>query len=510
MHDRTRILSTTALTAGLALAMTASLGCGDSTGEPADGSTSSGDTTAGPTTSPTVTNTQTSLPDTTTEATSLDSTTSEPTTAGGPAEIEVSIDTLPVESGGSYDLVGSVDVGDMDEVTVTIDNAGGSDLAIAGITLDEGITSHFALDDTGLDAVVPAGGSTSVTVAFAPGNGGRKAALLTIESDDTDEGTFTIELRARTTPNAYRALEPDTAPAPRFNVGLAATDDGRVLLFGGRGTDGVRLADTWVYDVEANTWTELSPPAAPSARDAHALAHVGGGVFVLFGGNLTNGPDESPQGDTWTFDLAAEAWTEQMPATAPPARFQHGMVEAGDGTAILYGGRVDFGVELSDTWAYDAATETWTDLAPLASPGPRSAFALAFDGAGTLVQVGGTVESSAITDETWRYDVAGNEWTMGAAAGLGAQFTNAAAWLEAGVIVTSGKTDIFGEPMPGTWVYDATADAWSDVTPKSEPAPRFAHRMVFVGGDKAILFGGLLVNVGPGSAVDETWEYVGP
>jgi Galactose oxidase, central domain len=182
-----------------------------------------------------------------------------------------------------------------------------------------------------------------------------------------------------------------------------------------------------------------------------------------------------------------------------------------DGTAILYGGRPEFGMELSDTWVFDGAAQVWTDLAPPTAPGPRSAFALASDGAGTLLLVGGTTDGNTFTDETWTYDVAGNAWTMGTAAGLGAQFNNAAAWLDASTFVAwSGKLDCCGNPAPGTWAYDVDVDTWTDLAPRSEPAPRFSHRMVSVGGNKVIVFGGLMINADFSSATAETWEYVGP
>ncbi|MCX4241698.1 kelch repeat-containing protein [Paraliomyxa miuraensis] len=503
MNDRTPIV--------LALTLATALGCGDSTGETADEGSSSGVTTGGPTTGPTIATTTDADSTGTTEVTSVDSTSTEATTVGGDAEIEVSIAARPVASGDAYELSDPVDVGAMgDAVTVTIDNIGGSDLSIASVVLGGGDVDSFVLDDSGLAAVVAPGASTSVTVALAPGNGGRKSTLLTIDNDDADEGTYAIDLRARTTPNTYRELLPATAPSPRFNTALAATDDGRVVLLGGRGADSVRLADTWVYDVEANEWTELLPTTAPGFRDAHDIAYVGGGLVVLFGGNATNGPTPMPFDDTWVLDLATGEWTELMPAASPPARFQHAMVGTADGVAILYGGRVEFGVELSDTWMFDPTTQTWTDLAPASAPGPRSAFPLVYDGIGTLAITGGTVNSSALTDETWLYDIAGNDWTMVAATDQGVRFTHVGAWLEAGVVTFSGKYDVFENPVAGTWLYDATADAWSDLAPATEPAPRLAARMVSVGNDKAILFGGLLVNADNTSAVNETWEYVGP
>ncbi|MCA9704968.1 MAG: hypothetical protein KDK70_03850 [Myxococcales bacterium] len=489
----------------LCLVLLAALGCGDDTTPPVDDTT--GSTTMAPTTG-------TSMPTGTvtldTTQGPLDSSGDSSTTASGDAEIEVSVEAQPVPSGGSAELPDPVAVGAMGMVTITIDNVGGADLTIASVTLDTGDLASFVLDDGGLAPVVEAGGSTSVTVAFVPINGGRKSVGVTIASDDADEGDYAIALLGRTSPNTYRQLMPETSPSPRFNAGLTATDDGRVVLFGGRGADGIRLADTWVYDVDQNEWTDQLVVDAPSARDTHTLAYLGGGRVLLFGGNETNGPDETPLSDTWVFDLGTQAWTELLPATSPPARFQHAMTAVGEDLVLLQGGRVDFGVELADTWMFDATTEDWTDLAPPVDPGVRSAFTLSFDGVDTVAMVGGTVASSSLTDETWLYDVAANAWTMGALTSLGTQFNHAAAWLDGGLVVFAGKNDIFSEPVPGTAAYDADADAWVDLMPARAPASRFSHGAVAVGSDKALLFGGLLFNGGPGSATDELWEYVGP
>lgn len=497
-------------------AVTLSLACGDSTGEPADESTSTGSSTgtAGePTTTPVDTGeTQTTEPDPT-AITSVDSTDGNTTAAGEP-EIEVTVEGRATVDGGVYSLASPVDVGAMGEtVSVTIANVGTAELSVGGTALEAGATTHFVLDDARLDATLSPGASTSVTVAFAPLDGGRKQVELRITSDDADEGEYTLLLDATSTPNTWRDLDPATLPPARFNAAMAATDDGRVLLFGGRLASGMRVADTWLYDVEAADWTELAPPEAPSARDASAMAFVGNDAIVLFGGNETSGPggNVTPLADTWVFDLAAATWTQLAPATSPPARFQHAMATVGESTAILQGGRSEFMMELPDTWEFDGATQTWTDLAPAMGPGPRSAFALASDGAGRLVMVGGTTDSVTIVGETWTYAAAANTWTMGATAGLGTQLNNAAAWLAGdGFVTFSGKLDCCSNPVPGTWLYSAGADAWTDLAPETEPAPRFSHRMVSMGGNKAIMFGGLLVNADLASATAETWEYVGP
>ncbi|MEX1367531.1 MAG: kelch repeat-containing protein [Nannocystaceae bacterium] len=505
MNDRIRILPVSLL-----LLLVPSCG-DDSPAEPADGSSG---TTAG--TSETNT---TEGPGTTIVATTSTSDTTADDTAGsessaGPPEIEVTIDGMAVSSGDAVEIATPVVVGEVGTgLTVEVRNVGSGVLSVASVALDAGDTVHFSLDDTGLDPVVEPGGATSATVAFSPLNGGRKAAQLLIESDASGEAMFVVQLQARTPANTYRELSPVTSPSARFNHGMVGLADDRAVLFGGRQADGTRVSDTWVFEGELGDWMPLSPAQSPSARDTPALASVGQGRVLLFGGTETSGPAGfvTPRDDTWVLDLASGEWTELAPAVSPPARFQHGMVGIGDGLALLYGGRPDFALELSDTWVFDVAAETWTELAPPANPGPRSAFAMASDGLDLVAMVGGTPNSSTLVDQTWTYSVAANTWTMGATAGAGDQFNNSMAWLDGGpFVVFSGKADCCTDPIPGTWAYDGDADAWTELTPKLEPAPRFSHRTAHLGRDKLIIFGGLTLNGGPSSAVAQTWEYVGP
>jgi len=65
-----------------------------------------------------------------------------------------------------------------------------------------------------------------------------------------------------------------------------------VLLFGG--DDGVNEGETWVFDLDANIWTQQSPLAAPSARDGHVMASPAQDQVLLFGG--------------WDTDYNAETW----------------------------------------------------------------------------------------------------------------------------------------------------------------------------------------------------------
>ena len=84
----------------------------------------------------------------------------------------------------------------------------------------------------------------------------------------------------------------------------------RIVLFGGAAGPQDRetpFADTWTYDYETNTWTELTLQPAPSARGWHAMAYdAPSGMIVLFGGGVDR---DHPLADTWVFDPARRVWS---------------------------------------------------------------------------------------------------------------------------------------------------------------------------------------------------------
>lgn len=449
-------------------------------------------------------------PDTTVgppDSTSSDS--GEPTTGGTP-EIEVSIDGVVVASGESVDVTDAVAVGEQGPLlTVTVENTGTGDLLIGGVLAMGPDAAHVAIDQAGLAASIAAGESSSFTVAFAPQNGGHKDVLLSIGNDDDDESPYELSLRGTTPANTYRLITTAGSPSPRFNATLDDLGDGRLLLFGGRDATGAQLGDTWVFEVETDTWTQLAPGVSPPARNAHGMARVEAGTVLMFGGSNSMGG--GALGDTWTFDVAAETWTQVAPP-GPPARLQHELVAIGNARAILYGGRTGGGgSELADTWMFDAAAGTWTNMAPAGGPPAVSAYAMAFDGNDTVTRFGGFL-SNIPNNQTWNYTVSTNSWAQAMTMGNpGARGVLSGEYLEAGqMIVFSGKlNDCCIDPTGGTFAYDRMANTWTTITPPGEPSPRFGYAMTQVEGNKSIFFGGLLTNTGVMTAQGQTWEYVG-
>ena len=169
---------------------------------------------------------------------------------------------------------------------------------------------------------------------------------------------------------------------------------------------------TWAYDADADAWTESAATTRPPSRLWHAMAYdAGSDRVILFGGTTRSDAD---LGDTWAYDLNTDTWQEMSPTTSPPARRYAAMAyDPKTDRVILFGGVAGRQEEpLGDTWAYDYDTNTWTGLSPATAPGPRAWHAMAYDpGAGVIVLFGGGRTRDEATAETWLFDPQGGSWT---------------------------------------------------------------------------------------------------
>ena len=124
-------------------------------------------------------------------------------------------------------------------------------------------------------------------------------------------------------------------------------------------------AGTWTYDVRSDTWTDLKPATSPPGRVYAAMAYDPKvDKTILFGG-VDESTGETVFGDTWVYSLASNSWTQLSPAVAPSARGWAAMAyEADSGKLVLFGGGTGRAAPLADTWLYDAAANAWTQGLP--------------------------------------------------------------------------------------------------------------------------------------------------
>ena len=188
----------------------------------------------------------------------------------------------------------------------------------------------------------------------------------------------------------------------------------RTILFGGLDVGLNSLYnDTWAYDFEGNTWTEMQPAVHPPARTYPGMAYDSArDRILLFGGAVGN----NRLNDTWAYDFNTNSWTDLNPATHPSARGSPAMVfDVWADRPMLFGGvgPIPGDVVNNETWAYDWGGNTWVRLTPVFSPPPRAWHAMAYWNPlhGTVLFGGGPDRASSF-DDLWTYGSDTNRWNL--------------------------------------------------------------------------------------------------
>ena len=209
------------------------------------------------------------------------------------------------------------------------------------------------------------------------------------------------------------------SPGGRFNAGMAFDSDSRkIVLFGGFCASG-RVGDTYTYEIASKTWRNAYPSGGPSMRSDASMAYdVEAKKVVLFGGY---GRDEAKCDDTWVYDVASNTWTEMSPLTHPQARYGGVMVyDTYTGKTLLFGGHMvqtsppydSLGYE-NEVWAYDYGADEWEKLATQNKPPARYWHDLAYDPVGNrMILFGGSQGGGNDLGDTWVYSCRDAKWTQ--------------------------------------------------------------------------------------------------
>ncbi len=275
--------------------------------------------------------------------------------------------------------------------------------------------------------------------------------------------------------------------------------DSQMVLFGGQDLNFNVLDDTWTNN--GTTWTEQSPATSPPARSDDSMAYDPAiGKIVLFGGEDNDG---NAFGDTWTYD--GTSWTEQSPATSPAPRSDGSMAyDPATGQMVLFGGLDDNGNILGDTWTYDGTT--WTQQSVATSPPARDFASMSYDAATSqIVLFGGDASPGAPLDDTWTYN--GTTWTQQSSATSPSARSDEAMSYDpiTSQIVLFGGLNSASTTLGDTWTYNGTT--WTEQSPATSPPIRSDEAMAYdPTTDTVILFGGL---DGFTTALGDTWSYSG-
>eukprot|EP00249_Psilotum_nudum_P019373 c27220_g1_i2 orf=373-1737(-) len=139
----------------------------------------------------------------------------------------------------------------------------------------------------------------------------------------------------------WQFLEVAVAPPPRGAHAGCYGGDSRVIVYGGIGSDGVRLKDTWMLDLSEeplSSWQEVITLHSPPARSGHTLTWIGGNRMILFGGRGTR---FEVLNDVWMLDMEDEFpdWVELCACKLHPAH-EYPAPRAGHSATLIFGGRI--------------------------------------------------------------------------------------------------------------------------------------------------------------------------
>jgi hypothetical protein len=157
------------------------------------------------------------------------------------------------------------------------------------------------------------------------------------------------------------------APLPR--VGHAAVLVSNVFIVWGGDTK-IRAEDEqdnalYLLNLNNREWTRVAAPSAnggsgPRGRYGHTLSIVGSSLIV-FGGQL----DDQFFDELWRFDLNTlkdtPMWQQVLPATSAPSRRTGHSAVVHQDKLYIFGG-TDGHYHYNDTWCFDSATLSWSEL----------------------------------------------------------------------------------------------------------------------------------------------------
>jgi N-acetylneuraminic acid mutarotase len=200
------------------------------------------------------------------------------------------------------------------------------------------------------------------------------------------------------------------------------------------------------------SWTDIA--SVPVPVQDNLVAANGTTVYSAFGTNF-NGNTVADSPDLYSYDPAANTWTQQ--ATAPAT------LEDPDGTFIdgrLYAaGGFSANAVSAKLYVYDAATNSWSIGASMKTPVAEAPAAVLN---GDMYLVGGCTaigcEGSSVVQV---YDPATNSWST--AANYPIAVTQAACGAIDGQLYCAGGTTPPGQQTQNAYTYDPATNKWSAI-----------------------------------------------
>ncbi len=225
---------------------------------------------------------------------------------------------------------------------------------------------------------------------------------------------------------------PESYPVARYNHRMVyLPKNNSILLYGGTSpTTYERLSDIWIYNLETDMWTELSPPTTPDARSDPGMIYDSlHDRILIFGGY---GYDDIKRNDLWEFNIQNCTWKELNPSSSPPVSYGHSFFYRDvDNMPYIFGGHVNG--YTNDIRSYNSSVNSWN-----------------------LLSVG-------ITKPLARY------WHC-------MEYSNMS---DSGLLFGGDNGNSAGRALEDTWIFNFTDNSWKQIISENSPPSRTVFSMCY-------------------------------
>ena len=338
-----------------------------------------------------------------------------------------------------------------------------------------------------------AGDATGRLVVF----GGDQGPIVDqIPQPDFVDETWVLDLTAGWHPVT------GTSPSARGRAGAALDPSGWVLMFGGRyrptGQTGdyTLYRELWAFDLTEETWALVDDGSTgPTGREIPAVVYDpdAAALYVYGGDTDPSALGISPSTEVWRFQDGAWAQVTTTGTAPTPRHFIASTFDSARRRLVVYGGQPGNFVDpaLSDLYALDLATSTWSQLHPggNGSPDGRFSGSLVYDAGGDrYLLLGGHADPGVVNDVSafdpdtgmWSSVHPGDSFTgaplgcLGNPAEIPENYVDqdlnaperrsgaAAAMLGSDLIVFGGQSDC-SDHLDDTWRFDPAAAGWTEL-----------------------------------------------
>lgn len=291
--------------------------------------------------------------------------------------------------------------------------------------------------------------------------------------------------------NAWTFLPTSGSPSVRQEYSAVFTGND-LVIWGGRGSLGAfgstqtNFSDGFRYSLAGNNWSPISSINAPLRRFGHS-AVWSGSEMIIWGGQYAEGSITLVRSNLNTgarYNLAANTWSPISPTAAPSARFGHDAVWTGD-RMVVWGGTD--GTNVFNTGArYSPTANAWSNMTITNRPVGRVGHTTLWSGSEMLVWGG---YNEFLRDLGGRYHPTRDTWTSTAPSGERSERRDhTALWTGSEVLVWGGFD---GERHLNTGGrYVPSLNLWLPIPTNGAPSPRASHSAVWTG-TEMLVWGGV-------------------